>query len=369
MKFSPANTKIAVIGGGNIGTQFACICAAKGFSVNILSSQPNQFNNTLIIVDEFENTIYGKINRVSSHMEDIITNCNIVFVTHPAFNLKSIADQILPYITKETIICVLPGTGGAEFSFRECIKAGATLIGLQRVPSVARLEQYGNKVRCEGLRNELFMASIPACADNDFADFLSFLWDIPCTILPNYLCVTLTPSNPLLHTTRLKTLFSDYENGLIYDRNPLFYGEWDDNSSELLIACDNELQEMILLLDKLDLHYVRPLTHHYDSNSPQAMTRKIQSIKSLHRIYSPMIKIESGWIPDFTSRYFTADFPYGLAIIEELADLIGYNATNIRKTMNWYRSTTGDLNRLELSKYGIHNIEDIYFLYTNNLNG
>lgn len=363
MKYSPDNTHIAVIGGGNIGTQFACVCASKGYKVNVFSSKPELYDGTLEVVDEFEKVTTGKLNKVTANIETAIEDCQIIFVAQPAFMLKDVADKMLPYVKPDMSICVLPGTGGAEFAFRECIKAGATLFGLQRVPSVARLEQYGKRVRCEGLRNELFLASIPSSKTEELAEFISELWGISCTALPNYLSVTLTPSNPILHTTRLCTLFSDYEEGKVYDWNPLFYGEWSDSSSELLIACDAELQEMLKIMDRLDLSNVRSLKLHYESDTVEAMTKKLCSIKSLHNLSSPMKQVENGWIPDFKSRYFTADFPYGLAIIEELATVIGYDAPNIKNTMDWYRKATGDTNRLDLGTYGIRSLEDIYNLY------
>lgn len=363
MNYTPENTSIAVIGGGNIGTQFACVCASKGYQVNVFSSKPDLYDGTLEVVDEFEKITVGKLNKVSADIGEAVEGCQIIFITHPAFHLKSVADQLLPYIKEYMNICVLPGTGGAEFAFRECMKAGATLFGLQRVPTVARLEQYGKRVRCEGLRSELFLASIPSSKAYDLAAFMSALWDIPCTVLPNYLSVTLTPSNPILHTTRLRTLFADYEEGKLYERNPLFYGEWSDASSMLLIACDGELQKMLKIMDKLDLHDVRSLKLHYESDTVDAMTKKLCSIKSLHNLASPMKQVDGGWVPDFKSRYFTADFPYGLAIIEELAAVLGFSAPNIKDTMDWYRRVTGDTNRLDLGAYGIHSLEDIYELY------
>ena len=363
MKYTPENTNIAVIGGGNIGTQFACVCAAKGYRVSVLSSKPELYSGTLEVVDEYEKVTTGKLYKVSADMGEAIEGCHVIFVTLPAFMLRQTADRMLPYIKADMNICVLPGTGGAEFAFRECIKAGATLFGLQRVPSVARLEQYGRRVRCEGLRNELCLASIPVSKAEELAAFMSDLWGIPCVALPNYLSVTLTPSNPILHTTRLRTLFADYEEGKVYDRNPLFYGEWSDASSELLIACDGELQEMLGLMDKMDLSNVRSLKIHYESDTVEAMTKKLSGIKSLHNLLSPMKKVEGGWVPDFHSRYFTADFPYGLAIIEELAGVLGYDAPNIRDTMDWYRKVTGDTDRLDLGAYGIRSVEDIYGLY------
>ena len=363
MIYTPKNTNIAVIGGGNIGTQFACVCASKGYKVNVFSSKPELYDGILEVVDEFEKVTVGKLNKVTSNIEDAVDGCQIIFVTHPAFRLKEVADQLLPYINGDMNICVIPGTGGAEFAFRECLQAGATLFGIQRVPAVARLEQYGKRVRCEGLRSELFLASIPSSKAEDLATLMGSLWEIPCYALPNYLSVTLTPSNPILHTTRLRTLFADYEEGKVYKRNPLFYGEWNDASSELLLACDSELQDMLKVMEKLDLHNVRSLKLHYESDTVEAMTEKICSIKSLHNLRSPMKPVEGGWIPDFKSRYFTADFPYGLAIIEELAGVLGFDAPNVKDTMGWYRKVTGDMNRLDLGAYGIHCLEDIYELY------
>ena len=354
---------IAVIGGGNIGTQFACICASKGYKVNVLSSKPEFYDGTLEAIDEFSKVTVGRLNKVSSQMKDVIDGCQIVFVTYPAFMLKMAAHELKPYIKSGMNICVIPGTGGAELAFRECIEKGAVLSGLQRVPSVARLEKYGKRVRCEGLRSELFLASIPTDKAKELSALMSDIWGIPCYPLPNYLSVTLTPSNPILHTARLRTLFSDYKEGKVYNRNPLFYGEWDDKSSELLIKCDEELQGLIKIMDKLDLSAVRSLKLHYESDTAEAMTKKLRSIKSLHNLPSPMKRIEEGWIPDFQSRYFTADFPYGLAIIEEIAEILNCNVPNINDTMNWYRNVTKNLNRLDIRNHGIRSLEDIYRLY------
>ena len=363
MDYSIGKTKILVIGGGNIGTQFACVCSSKGYRVNMLSSKPELFDGTLTVVDEYDHEITGQLNLVTSDVAEAVKGCSLIIVTHPAFRLKNIADQLLPYINEDTHIIVVPGTGGAEFAFWKCIRAGATLVGLQRVPTVARLEQYGKRVRCEGLRPELYIGSLPNERSTDLSGFMSYLWGIPCHWLPNYLNITLTPSNPILHTTRLRTLFADYEEGIVYENNPLFYGEWSDDSSELLIKCDEELQVMLRLMNKLDLQGVRSLKLHYESNNAKELTAKINSIKSLHNLHSPMKKTDAGWVPDFSSRYFTADFPYGLAIIQEFAQLLDYNAPNIKETMDWYRRVTGDVSHLVLADYGVRSLEDVYSYY------
>lgn len=356
--------KICVLGGGNIGTQFACAFAAKGYEVSVHTSKPEAYDGTLCIVDaDGETVCSSNLKNVTSDYEIALNDSEIVFVTYPAFMFSEISEKIALFIKKGVKIGVIPGTGGAEFAFRDCIDKGAVLFGLQRVPAVARLVTYGRTVHVEGLRERLHLASIPSGSERDMAALMEEVFGIPCEILPNYLCVTMTPSNPLLHTTRLRTLFKDYHEGFVYDRNPLFYGEWSDDSSELLLACDSEHQKMLSMLDRLDLSGVRSLREHYESNTAEQLTRKIRSIKSLHDLPSPMKQVENGWIPDFRSRYFTADFPYGLAIIEQIAVMIGSEANAINETMDWYKQVSGNASEFNLSKYGIHCIEDLYSLY------
>ena len=354
---------IAVIGGGNIGTQFACQCASKGYKVNVLSSKQELFTGELMMVDDYGRVTRANIHLATNNVDEAVKGCNVIFITYPAFKLAEIAEKLVDYSHEGVYICVVPGTGGAEFAFKNCVFAGATLIGLQRVPSVSRLEEYGRRVRCEGMRNELFIASIPGKGLGKFAAFMSEIWGIKCSIMPNYLNVTLTPSNPILHTTRLKTIFDDYTNGKIYERNPLFYGDWNDKSSELTISCDEELQTIRKRLPQMDLSYVKSLKLHYESDNVRAMTKKISSIPSLHNIRTPMKQVAGGWIPDFDSRYFTADFPYGLAIIEAFADVLKVDVPNIKDTLMWYRNVTRRDCIFDLGKFGICNEADIYKFY------
>ncbi len=357
---------ITIVGGGNIGTQFACVCASKGYKVNMYSSKPHLFDGDLSIVDSEGNvTQTGRINMATHDLEEAVKDSDVIFIIHPAYMFEDDAEMLLPLIKPGVYIGAIPGTGGAEFAFKKCIEKGAKLFGIQRVPAVARLVEYGKSVCVEGKRDKLFVGTIPAGCGSDVAEFLSFVFDMPCDALENYMSVTMTPSNPILHTTRLATMFEDYKAGKVYPRNPLFYGEWTIASSERLLKCDEEHQNILRKLDKMDFSAVKSLVEHYDnSDTPQKLTNKMRSIKSLHNLASPMVEVDGGWIPDFSSRYFTADFPFGLAIIEEFGDIVGVDIPNIKFTMNWYREVSGDRSRLDLSDYGISTVSDIYNLYS-----
>ncbi len=355
----------AIIGGGNIGTYFACELSSKGFDVRIYTSRPQEWHENIESINE-NGIIYGKISLASDNISQVLNDCDLIFITHPASCFRELDKIISPYIKMGVYLGIIPGTGGAEFQFTKCIKKGAVLFGLQRVPAVARIIKYGHSVRTEGKRDKLKLAAIPNYHAKKLADLISKIFDMPCDILPNYLNVTLTPSNPILHTSRLRVLFKNYHDGIIYPENFLFYGGWNDESSSLLFALDNELQEICEILSKklnINLSEVKSLRIHYESSTPSELTRKIKSISSLNKLYSPMKKLnDGGYIPDFSSRYFTSDFPYGLAVIESIANLIGYNAKEIVNTMDWYRNLTGDYSRFELNLKNF----DIYTLDKNN---
>lgn len=356
--------KITIVGAGNVGTQTAVHCARKGHNVKIFTPNYKKINDELCIVNEDYNLTYSAIiDGATDNIREAFEDVDIVFVTVPAMVMKSVADKIKIYASDKMKICLLPGTGGGEWAFKECIECGATVFGLQRVPSVARLVEYGKKVKAVGYRNELCVAAIPKKETVKCCQLIQNIFDIKTVPLPNYLNITLTPSNPILHTTRLKTIFRDYCDGIVYESVPLFYEEWDDMSSELLLKCDDEVQKICIKLKKFDLSYVKSLREHYNSFSVREMTDKITSIKSFKGLKSPIIVKDNGLIPDFNSRYFTADFPYGLAILVQIADYAGVKVPNMVETLNWYHNVTGDEKDFSFNAYGVTSIEKLEKLY------
>ncbi len=262
------------------------------------------------------------------------SRADIVFVTTPSFMADKIAETLAAWIKPTADIFLVPGTGGMECPFVNALPNNR-VFGLQRVPSVARLIANG-KVYAEGYRAELHLAALPKSEAYRGCRMIEDIFDMPCEPLPDYLNVTLVPSNPILHTTRLYSLFKDYRDGKVYDRIPLFYEHWSDDTSEILFECDDEVQKLCRTLPEFDLSYVRSLREHYESDTPSALTAKIRSIKGFKGLATPSVAVNGGYIPDFDSRYFTADFSYGLQILCQIADMVGSPAPNMKKVLDWY---------------------------------
>ena len=68
-------------------------------------------------------------------------------------------------------------------------------------------------------------------------------------------------------------------------------------------------------------------------------------------------------IPDLHSRYFTADFPYGLSVIQQIGRLAGVPLPNIDSLMDWYDGIAVINDKLLLSDYGISTIDDLRDFY------
>lgn len=355
---------ITIVGGGSIGTQFAVHCAKKQHHVTIYTANPERFQHYLSIVNETGAIICKcKIADITNNPEQAFQNADIIFVTVPAFAMKNAADIIYPHIKKDVKIGLIPGTGAGEWAFRECLKKHAVLFGMQRVPSVARLVRYGQSVRATGYRKELHVAALPQCKTAEISAFISDIFDMPCIPLPHYLNLTLIPSNPILHTARLRTLFSDYQKGKVYGSVPLFYEEWTDEASRLLLKCDDEVQRICKALKDCDLSYVKSLKIHYDGDTPEQLTKKISSIKSFQGLKTPSLKVNGGYVPDLHSRYFIADFSFGLEVFVQIADFMETDVPNMKETLSWYWNIAAEQSRFDFYDFNVHNKQNFLELY------
>lgn len=348
--------KITIVGGGNIGTQFAVHCAEKGHEVTVYTSTPELYDGYLNIVDENGVTTHeGKIKQATADPETAFRTADFIMVTVPATMMLKTADTIYEHTDALPLIGVVPGNGGSECAFKQCIERGNIFFGIERVPAIARLVEKGKTVRSTGYREELHVAAMPKKNAGNCAALIEEIFGIRTTVIPTFLNLTMTPSNPILHTTRLKSLFCDWHEGVIYDSVPLFYEEWDDASSELLIACDQEVQEICGALPEFDLRFVKSLRVHYNSPTVEAMTKKISSIAAFKGLTTPTVKVDGGFIPDLHSRYFTADFSYGLTIIKQVAVFAGVKTPNIDATLSWYKNIAVETDEFRFSDYGIIN--------------
>lgn len=370
--------KICVVGGGNIGTLLAGEFAQRPeLTVSLLVGDAGKFCGTITVNDIPAGTsCTASPDCITSDPREAVQDADIIFLTVPAFVMGQKVHEITPFVKKGAMLGVAPGSGGREYFFSELIKSGCTFFGLQRVHAIARLREYGRSVDMTGRKPSISVAALPAGETERVRAQMEALFRVPCYALPNYLTITLTPSNQILHTTRLFSLFAGYMDGMYWQRNPGFYEEWSPLASDMLFRCDSELQELCKRLNQFDLRGVKSLREHYESPTEEALTRKIRSIPAFKGILSPMVQTEHGFIPDKKSRYFTEDFPYGLCIIKGICHMADLQTPYIDTVLKWYQDFSGkeyitsegfcgkDLGSTGIPQiYGIHTMDDLVSFY------
>ena len=308
---------VCIIGAGNVGTAVLVeLCKKEDIAVTIYSTKKKLWNDTILYRgmdgDEEWKAVSGF--KVTDKLIDAVQNADAIYVTLPSFLRKECIDTICEHVLPNTLVAFLPGCGGVEFFCDELIKKNCRIIGFDRVPAVSRVKEYGKSVEFEW-KKKLRIAGINV-DKRDIHTICSALereFEIDFIPLDNYLSITLTPANPIMHPVRLYSMFKDKKKDATLEGKVLFYGEWDDDTSRYLFKCDEELQK---LCKEIGVGNVVSLKEHYEVYTPEQMTEKMHSISSFKKVQSPIKQDENGdYKIDLASRYFTEDFHYGLFII------------------------------------------------------
>lgn len=326
---------ICICGGGSLGHVVAgYLAATKPVKVNVLTQRPERWSREIVVDTPDGRVLHGGLNVVSSDPAEALSGVDIVLLCLPGFAIRDELIKIRPYLNKDTYVGSVFSSTGFFFEAMKLLGEDIPLWGFQRVPFIARTEEYGHSAHLLGYKSAHNIA-VERCNDKEgFRALIESLFDAPVTLLSNYYEASLTNSNPLLHTSRLYTMFGGENEGRVFPRMILFYEEWTVEAAQLLIDMDEEFFTILRYLPVSE-GYLPRILDYYESHDAESLARKLSSIQGFKGITSPMTETAEGWIPDFASRYFTEDFPYGLRYIWELAHQLNIDVPYIDKVYNW----------------------------------
>lgn len=324
---------ICICGGGSLGIVCSGVFLSHKCNVSLLTGHPDVWKKDIKVIDTLGKEFGGSLQVISNDPKAVISEADLVFLTLPGFLIEKNLRDIKPYLKSNAIIGSVVSSTGFFFAAHNVFGSQYCLFGFQRVPYIARQLKYGEIGELLGYKTELKVA-IEYCQDQDqLKSELEHLFGTPIIVLNNFLEASLTNSNPILHTGRLYALWKDYQ-GELFKNPSMFYADWTDEASDYLIKMDEEFQTLLRKLGiKEDV--IPTLLDYYESYDAKSLTNKIKSIKAFQSIKSPMKRTDEGWIPDFNSRYFTEDFPYGLRFIRDLSKKYGIKTPVIDKVYEW----------------------------------
>lgn len=330
-------SRICICGGGSLGHVVAGWLSAKGYArVDILTRRPEKWKHEIKIDTPEGISLNGKIGVISNNPEEVIPFAEVILLCLPGFLIKEELENIKPYLNQKTYIGSVFSSTGFFFEAKKILSHKQPLWGFQRVPFISRVESYGKSAHILGYKNvhNIAIENVTEQEKVNFATIIQNWFERPINILNNYFEASLTNSNPLLHTSRLYTMFGGKNEGKVYSRMMLFYEEWTEEAADLYIKMDKELFQ---ILDALPVSkdFLPTVLDYYESYDAKSLTAKLSSIQGFKGIISPMIERKDGWVADYSSRYFTEDFPYGLKYIWQLAHDKAIPCPNIDMVYEW----------------------------------
>ena len=329
------NCKVCICGGGNLGHVTTGFLAARDdCEVSLLTRHPERWQQLISVSTPEGKALQGRIQKVTSDPSEVIPAADIVLLCLPGFSIREELLAIRDYLKPETAVGSIVSSTGFFFEALELLPATTPLFGFQRVPFIARTTEYGRSATLLGYKPQLYVAIERTEEKETLRQTIERLFNMPTTLMENYYEVSLTNSNPILHPARLYTMWKDWHEGVVYPEKPLFYEAWTDEASALLIQMDEEFQTLLRALP-VRKGSIPDILDYYESQDAPSLTRKLCSIQAFKGIAAPMKATEGGFVPDFSSRYFTEDFPFGLRIIQQQARQHGISTPVIDRILRW----------------------------------
>lgn len=327
-------TKICICGGGNLGHVCAGFLSAQSdVEVSLLTTHPDSWSATIDIDDPDGKTYHGHLSSISSNPAEALLCVDIVLLCLPGYAIRPTLQKIAPYISDRVWVGSVVSSTGFFFEAMKILPKNP-LFGFQRVPFISRIVEYGHRATLKGYKKGLSVAVEQTVDKQLIRQKLQNLFAVPVTLMDSYYEVSLSNSNPLLHPARLYTMWKDWHPGVVYERNPFFYSDWTLEASELLIKMDNEFQALLRALDIRE-DAIPSILDYYECSNAESLTQKFHDIPAFKGILSPMVQTPEGFVPDFHSRYFTEDFPYGMRYIVETAAKVQAPIPTIDRVYQW----------------------------------
>lgn len=392
---STEKVEVCLLAGSN-GSHYnvAVIGQNPKFNLSILTRRPAIFADKVVkgIHDVGGKVVEGKLDRVTDQPEIACKGTKIFIVSSPVSAQEEILRNIKPFVEEGAIIGSVFGQGGfdliAESVFGDDLKKkNIAIFSLFNIPSTCKVMKPGKEVVIIGPKKYLSVCVNPKSRQEEVRKYCSEMWGVECRNTPNFLNMLMTPGNQIIHTGRLLGLF---ENGKAHSLPaiPLFYTTLNKLSTDNMEVLSEEIQvikkAILAKYPKVDLEAVLPLKDRilaqYGSQvkDPTNLFTVFTSNTGYGVMTVPMNKEGDGFVLNTKARTFVEDIPFGLCVLKDLAEKVGFEAPFMTKCIEWHQEMMGKeyvkdgkLNPALIhetgapSKYGINTLEQLMAKYSN----
>ena len=325
---------VSIVGGGALAHVLAGMLASQGIRVKVLTRKPEKWADELKVFLPDGSERFASLVTIDNDPTSVIPKTEIVLIALPGFALEDALKRISPYLNENMWVGSVVASTGFFFFANKLLSKKVPLFAFERVPYVARTIDYGRSAKIFGFRKEGLRISGIRNDLNALSEFFGKYLNNECNILESPLDISIVNSNPILHPSRLYALFG-LQTKVTSPRKLYFYADWNDAASEVLVACDEELQSVRLAYG---LTCRESILEHYESKTIRELTEKIKNIEALSKITVPCVWKNGVLAPDVSHRYFQEDVSYGLSLIRALAKCKGVATPHIDEVYSWAKN-------------------------------
>lgn len=329
--------------------------------INVLCRRPEEFADIVVgdtsrCIWKYKGELQGRVQRVSDDPADVIPGSKVIIICSPFHVAGEILDKIKNHISDGAYVGAIFGQGAFDLQAFHYLghrvkSLNLTIFGLQFVPFLCKAVEYGKRAEIYGPKSYLCCAAYPSSRCEVVSNLISLLYATPTAPIPNFLCLTLTPSNQIIHPGRVYGFFKDWDGKTGFDplKLPKLYAQLDDASADAIQALDDEIQaikaEIVRRYPQIDMTALHPIKQRISYNYKDSI-KDFSTLKSVFNTNDgyaknvfPTVAHEDGKsvVLNTKSRFFYEDIPYGLVILKDIGDTLGVPMKNTEKMIQWHQ--------------------------------
>lgn len=315
--------------------------------------------------------ISARPDAVSCDPQEVAFDADLVVVTVPAHVREDLLQNLKPALPtdKPVFVGAIPGFCGFDW-LAEKVFAGhpnVVIWGMKDVPYTAFDLVPGKSIRMGGAKSRLHIAShARENTENrqQLHQMLQRLYEAPVDLLADYLEITLTPGNPIMHSSAIYGLIGPYAqwHKRPFDWRVCWWTDATELSAYFLERSDEESQTLCRAVESqfgIDLSSIDPLkkeiTDAYGDQirDPHTMLSVLRTNKAYEDIEAPLIPVAdgSGFEIDPASRAYHEDVAFGLALLVEMGRRLSVSMPHIEEIFEWCVNHMGGLQRSALDYF------------------
>ncbi len=309
----------AIIGAGNGGQAFAGYLSSQGHSVRLFdffqeTIDKIKVNKLIKLTGAVE--AEGTIDMLSTDIKDVVEGAEIVMVVNPAIYHRKIAREMAPYINKNQIIFLNPGSTFGAFAFKKALEdygfnEDIVITESNTLLFACRAVEPG-VVSIGGKKDRILVSVLPASKNNVAADiFKNVIPEIQ--IGENVLVTSMDNTNPMVHPapTIMNSSWTESNNKFLYYHEGIgmTVGKFIEEMDKERLAIGQEIglklgENLFSLFMQYEAEY---------NVKKDNLSDVVKNVEAYNDIYSA---------PQVRTRYIYEDVPTGLLPLVELGKLL-----------------------------------------------